>query len=494
MTNKGRQHIILAIAIAATFIPLLLIEARVLSFTKGMFIYPVDDTFIHMELAKNLAQNGNWGINSHEFSSASSSILYTLLLALLFKIFSVSTLFPMIINAIAGLGLLVAINRWLGRQQLSFTAQLLIILGVIFITPLPVLVMSGMQHTLQCLFSFLFLFGVSDWIALNRRQGELKWHLPWSIPVLALLVTAIRYEGLFMVATACLVLLMYKKIGAAFRIGLFGLMPVVIFGLYAISKGSYFLPNSVLIKSEEVSLFSGGIGHFFEAVLVEKLTLARAGITAMATQRLLLMLPATAVIFYRFLRPQLSYLLILAILTFCTFLHLTLASTGKFYRYEAYLVLCSAVVTATVFAKYTAAVFSAKPGMRHVLGLILLFFLALPLLLRVSAAYTKAGRACINIYEQQYQMGRFLQKFYPDEGVAANDIGAVAYFTNGRVVDLWGLGDFDIAKSRRKKYWTPSFLDTISRRKNARLAIVYDSWFNDSLGRHWQKLATWKIP
>jgi hypothetical protein len=128
------------------------------------------------------------------------------------------------------------------------------------------------------------------------------------------------------------------------------------------------------------------------------------------------------------------------------------------------------------------------------LGAVLLFFLELPLLLRVSAAYTKAERACINIYEQQYQMGRFLQKYYPEEGVAANDIGAVAYFTTGRVVDLWGLGDIDIARSRRKQYWTPTFLDTISRRKNARLAIVYDSWFKDSLQHHWQKLATWKIP
>src|SRR4051812_26369524 len=303
MTNKGRQHIILAIAIAATFIPLLLIEARVLSFTKGILIYPVDDTFIHMELAKNLAHNGNWGINSHEFSSASSSILYTLLLAFLFKVFSVSTLFPIIINATAAVFLLIALHRWLGKQQLSFTAQLVVILGVIFITPLPVLVMSGMEHTLQCLFSFLFLFQVCDWIAVNSRSEGSQWKMPWTIPVYALLVTAIRYEGLFLVGSACMVLLLYKKIGAAFRIGFFALLPVVIFGLYSMSKGSYFLPNSVLIKSEEVPLFGGGIAHFFETVLVEKLTLAKAGITAMATQRLLLILPVTAVIFFRFLRP-----------------------------------------------------------------------------------------------------------------------------------------------------------------------------------------------
>src|SRR4051812_6601989 len=259
MTNKGRQHIILAIAIAATFIPLVLIEARVLSFTNGVFIYPVDDTFIHMELARNLAHNGNWGINSHEFSSASSSILYTLLLAFFFRIFSVSTLFPIIINCIAALLLLNAMNRWLAKQQINFTSHLVIMLAVIFITPLPVLVMSGMEHTLQCLFSFLFLFHACDWIAINRREEVAQWKMPWSIPIFALLLAAIRYEGLFLVGSVCLVVLVYKKIGAVLRIGIFALLPVAIFGLYSMRKGGYFLPNSVLIKFEEVPLFGGGI-------------------------------------------------------------------------------------------------------------------------------------------------------------------------------------------------------------------------------------------
>src|SRR5688572_8783629 len=54
--------------------------------TNGVFSYPVDDTFIHMAVAKNQALHGNWGINPDEWVSTSSSPFFTALLALCYKI------------------------------------------------------------------------------------------------------------------------------------------------------------------------------------------------------------------------------------------------------------------------------------------------------------------------------------------------------------------------------------------------------------------------
>src|SRR4029079_5892389 len=87
----------LVAGVAATFLPVISYEVQALRL-NGTFIYPVDDAFIHMELAKNLAFYGNWGINSHEFGAASSSILYTLILALLTKIFSAGMILPLVVN------------------------------------------------------------------------------------------------------------------------------------------------------------------------------------------------------------------------------------------------------------------------------------------------------------------------------------------------------------------------------------------------------------
>jgi hypothetical protein len=66
--------------------------------TGGVFMYPIDDTFIHMVVARTVALHGNWGISGHEFESASSSILYTLILAGLFKVFSVNFFMPLAVN------------------------------------------------------------------------------------------------------------------------------------------------------------------------------------------------------------------------------------------------------------------------------------------------------------------------------------------------------------------------------------------------------------
>jgi len=490
--NKKQRNIGLLFGLIATFVPVAWVELNVLHYTKGSFIYPVDDTFIHLELANNLANYGVWGINSHEFGSASSSLLYTLILGLFTKIFSSGVLLPFAVNIIAGILFLIAINNWLARQQLSMSAVIWINLLVSFFTPLPILVISGMEHTLQCLFVFLFLFHSCEWIA-KSKQDDSTQKFPWRIAVFGMLLTAIRYEGLFLIGIVCLVFLYYKKWSVAIKTGAIAVLPIVVFGLYSVLKGSYFLPNSVLIKSNEVPLFGGGISHLLQTLFVEKLTLSTPGITAMATQRLLLILPAIYILFLKQLRANLYYTIVMIALILGTLLHLSLASTGKFYRYEAYLIASAVIISSTVFFKYWKEIFAYKNLLTSLVAAFLFFFLLFPVVLRSTAAFSKAKRACINIYEQQYQMGRFLKKYYADSAVAANDIGAVAYYTKGNVVDLWGLGSFEVSKSRRDHYWSPGFLDTLCKKRNVKLAVIYDSWFNNGFTDRWKKMATWKI-
>ena len=37
---------------------------------QGHLIYALDDTYIHMAIAKNTVQNGVWGITKYEFSNS----------------------------------------------------------------------------------------------------------------------------------------------------------------------------------------------------------------------------------------------------------------------------------------------------------------------------------------------------------------------------------------------------------------------------------------
>ncbi|HEY0068159.1 MAG TPA: hypothetical protein VGB46_12370, partial [Flavisolibacter sp.] len=277
---------------------------------------------------------------------------------------------------------------------------------------------------------------------------------------------------------------------AALWLGFWALLPVLVFGIFSVSKGSYLLPNSLLVKSESLHLSVGGVMRYVENILVNKFTIAgKEGITLQATQRLLAILPLAWLVFAR----HRSWRTILLVLTGGVVLHLALAGTGKFYRYEAYLVLCSVVIISAILFRYRKEALQRRSLAVYALAAVLAFFLFFPLLLRTTAALSKVKQACINIYEQQYQMGKFFQRSYPNDALAANDIGAVSFYTRGYIFDLWGLGNIEVARSKKGGYWTSGFLQGLAGQKGVKVAALYDSWLGSSLPAGWRKVATWQI-
>lgn len=468
------------------FVPTLFIVWKVLRYTHGIFMYPYDDTFIHLTIADNLLK-GNWGVNPHQFASASSSILYTLILAL-FRLFSKSILIPFLVNCLAGVAILIGVHLWLKKHRISNVAQGVIFLLIIFFTPLPLLIVSGMEHTLQCLFSFLFIFYFSDWLEQNNTLKSKP--LPIKILLFAVLTSTIRYEGVFLILIACILLLLHKRILSAILLGFVSALPLVIFGWISVRNGNYFFPNSILVKSG--SFEHSNPLHFAYDIIFDRLVIAQNGMATLATQRLLIILPLLYLVFKKYLR--LSYVYILIFLFCAAVLQLSFASTGYLYRYEAYLFFGFLIIALVIFYKYgRQALQSLGFFFPKLVAVIAAFFLLFPVVLRGMSGLSKASQGCINIYDQQYQMAAFTKKYYNQSAVALNDIGAVAYFTNAKIIDLWGLANIEITKSKKLHYWTPQFLDSLCRANKVQMAIIYDSWFSDSLTKRWKKAATWKI-
>ena len=239
---------VLIIAILTLLIPVAWIEYSVLKATHGVLAYPMDDTFIHMVVAKNLAFEHYWGISGHAFASTSSSPFYTVLLAITFKLFGAHLVIPLILNILSAILVLLVMHNWLKRQGLTAGSRLLILILVNFLTPLPMLVIAGMEHTFQLLFTFLFVFTFADAAAKASNSSEPGTRLPWPLFVYGALMVTTRYECLPILAIACLILVFRKKRLSAIALGAISVIPITIFGLYAISKGSYFMPNSVILK------------------------------------------------------------------------------------------------------------------------------------------------------------------------------------------------------------------------------------------------------
>jgi len=82
--------------------------------TGGIFVYAQDDPYIHLTMARTLADVGVWGIRPDAFASASSSPLWTLLLAAFAAAGIRVVWWPFVLNVVAGLGVV-----WIGDRVLQ---------------------------------------------------------------------------------------------------------------------------------------------------------------------------------------------------------------------------------------------------------------------------------------------------------------------------------------------------------------------------------------
>jgi hypothetical protein len=158
----------------------------------------------------------------------------------------------------------------------------------------------------------------------------------------------------------------------------------------------------------------------------------------------------------------------------CTLIHLDLARLGWLYRYEAYLVALG------VFA-CAQALFALKPFISGKVPFpviaTLLLCLAWPVFQdRAFRSTPKMIAGSRNIYEQQYQLGQFVHRFYDSSTVVLHDIGAVAFLSDAAIVDVFGLADHQVAVARLKGYYNPDWPRTYARKKGADVAFVYPEW------------------
>lgn len=483
-SSKLTDPQVLLIAILSLLIPVAWIEFGVLRTTHGTLAYPLDDTFIHMTVARNLAFEHYWGIAGHVFASTSSSPFYTILLATIFKVLGVHLVLPLLINVIAGIAVLVVMHRWLKRQEVTNTAQLIILLFVNFLTPLPLLVISGMEHTFQLLFTFLFVFSFAETMVSTPVK------LPWTLYLFGALMISTRYECLPILGMACLLLVMRRKWTQGIGLGAVSVLPITVFGLYAMSKGSYFMPNSVLLKAA-LPHSMGGWARFVADDIWFKIFFSPRDYNFLAAQRLLLLLPITYLVFLRQLRDQPVYKYSLLLLMGAALAHVAFAYPANFPRYEDYLVGCSTLLIGTLVARYRRDLTLTRFKGAEWVAVAVIILLFLPLFIRTEKTFQKSKQYCVNIYEQQYQMSQFVHRYYDSTPIAFNDIGAISFFSRGDKLDLWGLASLEVAKAKQKHYWTPSFADSLIHKHQTRLAIVYDTWFDPALLHRWTKVATW---
>ena len=469
----------------------------------GQLTYALDDAYIHMAIARNLAQSGVWGVTPDGFAGATSSILWPLLLAAADRLIGVRDLTPLILNLLCASAVVVAAGLLLRRGGLPPAPAAAALAAIVLAAPLPTLVVIGMEHSLQVLVDLLFAGAAVEALARPRVGGAVR----VGLLVLAPLVTSVRYEGLFLVGLAALLLAARGAPGAAGMLVLLGLLPPAAFGAVSAASGWYPLPTPVLLKGVLLAgavPVSGGSPGLLAAA---RLLLARLEHLLTAAQ-ILVLLGASTVLYGLGRRtglpswaPQQGLLLLTAA---ATLLQTLAASVGVFYRYEAYLVVLGLTALAlTVGAGLRKGALGATDRgtaltrRAAVIGLAVAFAVFGE---RAAAALVQTPRAMVNIYQQQYQMGRFLRRYYAGQVVALNDIGAVCYLAPIHLLDVWGLASRDVASLRLRGAYGRAAVAALARQARVRIAVVYDRWFQDGqvvrdgVPPSWTLAGRWTIP
>jgi len=470
--------------------------------TGGQIVYLIDDPAIHLSVAGNLAHHGTWGVVPGVFQSASSSPLWTLLLAGYLLVASglrsigiplADNVGPLLINLLAGLWVIAIVA---GEQRVLLPSRrrpldaLAVAVLVVFVLFLPALTLLGMEHTLHValVLSAVVLFHRG---ASGRPTGWPRW-LPYLLLGLA---TLARLETLFLAGAIGVAMLAQclpgwgtgdpPRFASQFRravlVGLAALVPFTAFALFNKLMGQGWLPNSVLAKGQGVS---GDPSSQFRLVSV---------LNRLTTDPLLAAMAAIAAgALLVGWRQGRRYTFVAIVFLVATAGHVTLAQVGWFERYQAYLVALG-VLTLLAIADETVPSARRVPARAFLVpGLTVL---ALLLCVTKVDLTLKVPVAVDDTYQQRYQAGQFLAEYYDGQPVATGELGYVSLEHDGPLTDLLGLGDYEVLQERRSSHQHPGrdYWAQLARDRGFKVAAVYPTTLLFDTPDDWILVGEWHM-
>ena len=468
--HKKQALLVLLISLLAAFTGFALAWLEI-----GEFCYALDDSFIMMALSKNLAFHHTWGLTQHHFSSTASSPLFAVLLAMADLLFGEHIWMPLLINLTALGGLYFFLARLCETWGFEVWQTRWMLLGIFIFMPVPVLLFGSMEHLVHTLIALACLV-----LVLEKSESAGV----WLFLVLGAMLSGIRYEGLFEGALLVLWLWSQKQWIKGFLLGFGMLIPVCWLGFYSMQQGWFFLPNSLVLKAYGMNVQEAGSFFGFLKSWLSKAANYPHCMVAMLALFLVRDIPAARK------NRNASWT---GIVLLISLLHFMLARYGHVYRYEGYLMALSwiALWKTLVQGAVPSAGFSLAAWVKKSrVQALLIFCLALSPVYRSIESFANGSKAIVNIFEQQVQTARFVQQFYDHDIVGAIDVGAIAYYSNCRLEDLWGLGTMDFAKLKLQNRYRSAEIDSVCRKLGMEFAIGYGNPIREP---GWVKAESWAI-
>ena len=449
-----RLRAVVSISIGFYLVLSSLILGSILHKTGGKFFYALDDPYIHLAMAEQLA-HGHYGINAGEASSPSSSILWPLMLVPLAGT-SLQVYLPLAWNLLFGIvsaGLIGAVAcGWRGTAEPSarrtpWWQQAVIAILLVLLANLVSLTFIGMEHVLQIMLAICCAIGMIE-IMEGRSMPA------WCIAA-AMVAPMVRYEDLALTVAIGIALIgVHQTKKAALVLGV-GVLPLIGFSLFLKSLGLPMLPTSVLVKGGASG--SSPLAGFLKGIV------ANVALDVRHLERGTMMLLLLILLFFLVREPSRPRRFVLVGAVFVAAIQLLIGRFGWFHRYEVYALIFLGLIVVRIAAR--------EPRIRFVYIALLLSFCARPFIVAALSPI----RGAVEIDEQQYQMHRFVADFYRHD-VAVNDIGLVSYQRprDVYILDVFGLASPEASRQTDK---TAPWLADIVQRHGIQMAMLYSAWF-----------------
>lgn len=401
----------------------------------GAVGFPLDDAWIHLHFARNLAEGAGFAYNPGRPMAGSTAPLWTLALAAGAAVLGPSLALAKALGVAGALGAALLTRRAAAAFGAPPAAALLAAVGLLWTGPMAWGALSGMEVTLAALLVAAAL--------LAHARGRLVWSAVW-----AALAALARPEAVLLVPFLAL-----GRPPAVRRLAVFGaitlgaLLPMVLFSLW--TAGAPY-PATAAAKVEGGLI--GWLGGLREPLAVA--LLARPGrfllewVAWLAGTQWVLplaLVPGLGLAWVRGGRALGAAGLVL--LAHPLGMALLAPYRGPAFqegRYSIHLLPVAFVVLAVVAGASTPA----HPA-RWRRALVAAYLLAAAATLAPAA--TRYGWAVQNIDAMQVHLGRWLDAHAPPRArLAVNDIGAIAYFSRREVIDLMGLVTPEILPYRRR--------------------------------------------
>ena len=452
----------------------LLAEVAIRRGTGGELIYPLDDTYIQMAIAKNLARDGIWGVAS-QYANAGSSIAWPLLLAGAYAVVGLNDVIPLLFNIVAAIVLVVMVVRF--AEAHGATALEAAALAGLVSVPIVSLYRIGMEHTLAC----VAVLGSA--VAVARVAAGTR---PLSLAVLGAgaVLMAVRYDLAAVAAPLLLALLVCQGWRAGLSFVALSAVPVGLAALSATSHGWPLLPTPVLLKHRLVAVDAWSLDGLA--------TVAGGGWSALMASPALLVIAILCLGLIATARGEedgrarelriLQLITVLAVL-----LHVNFGRTGPPSRYTAPLVVLGTVAIAADLRRVTRSI---APNRRWAAGALAAIYVGVVAVRGYSGA-TRVIELAHGVYDYEYQLADFFRRRAPGQGIVLGDVGAVAYQTDVPLVDVQALLTPELLPAARRHEIDHATTSRLASDRGIKISLVpLAEW---SCVGAWQ-FADWKTP